>query len=512
MPETPFRTHKFLSSARMSSPLTSIAASPSGGTPIASANTWMLGTFRKWGGLILMVAAVGGLFLINSLLMYDTLVQVDDEMARFDDYAAPSRALRHESMESLLKDDLDSKQWNLPSFRKTRLLQDKTTSTNRQAIRASRGAQVPLSARQEFERSHPPEGTERIRDFVHSLRDHDFENRNKRSDLPYNIYNCPEEPPEGYPFAWNVIDVLNHWNVDDTNLPESPIHQGLCVFDWKTEQAKAHRYREKELPFVLKNHPEVMATAERWMTPKYLERLLGETPQRTEHGKNNHLMFWRTRFSAQGQTLPPDWKPPTDVVQLSYPQWLQKAKDLELVPDQTKEEHHYFRLNARRRVNPWLYEEMPFFDPEKNDPNAFLIVDSWDHRGINCRFGQRGTIAELHFDSTRNFVVLLGGQRRYILAHPDQCSFLELYDRYHPSGRHSRVNWSLPTEASQTDLAKAKVNEVVLQAGDVLYLPTYWFHFIVSLNTNYQCNARSGVTEENYHFMDECGMGRSEDG
>ena len=34
--------------------------------------------------------------------------------------------------------------------------------------------------------------------------------------------------------------------------------------------------------------------------------------------------------------------------------------------------------------------------------------------------------------------------------------------------------------------------QVVLNAGDILYLPAWWFHYIISLETTIQCNTRSG--------------------
>ena len=54
--------------------------------------------------------------------------------------------------------------------------------------------------------------------------------------------------------------------------------------------------------------------------------------------------------------------------------------------------------------------------------------------------------------------------------------------------------------------ANAAVALAVLQPGDALYLPTAWFHYIVSLNMNYQCNAQSGSTTENAHHLRECGF------
>ena len=511
---------------------------------------------KKWGGLIVMLVGVGGLFLVNSVLMYDKLIQVDDEIN--NSYAASSNSGKDKRNHWNSLSSLTARQRHLAvvghskggdsashsaetTARSNRATsgsaQDKSIKTQQDKIQGGsvRGKSnslgnlpspvTPLSTLHSFQQSHPSTDTRRIRDFVHSLRDHDFDQR-QRKDLPYDIFNCPDEPPLGYPMVWKALEVLDHWGVDDTDLPTTPIHQGLCVFDWDTEQTKAETYRAKELPFVLKNHPGVMETAERWMTPDYLPQLFGDEPQRNEHGANNHLMFWRTLSPAQQkqypEMVPEHWEAPTDMVQLSYNEWLKKAQALQDdAKDQTQEEHFYFRLNAYRPTNTYLYNEMPFFDPKrhpafvaKKDPNAFLMVDASDHRGINCRFGQRGTIAEMHFDSTRNFVVLLGGQRRYILAHPDQCNNVDLYDRNHPSGRHSKVNWSNPTDTSSNGmdpdqdppLSKAMINEVVMQAGDVLYLPTYWFHMIISLNVNYQCNSRSGVTNENHHFLKDCGM------
>jgi hypothetical protein len=36
----------------------------------------------------------------------------------------------------------------------------------------------------------------------------------------------------------------------------------------------------------------------------------------------------------------------------------------------------------------------------------------------------------------------------------------------------------------------------VLKAGEVLYIPSHWFHYIVSLQKSAQCNTRSGINEE----------------
>jgi hypothetical protein len=218
----------------------------------------------------------------------------------------------------------------------------------------------------------------------------------------------------------------------------------------------------------------------------------------TEYSSTNQLMY----FKDHGQN-PPGWKPPMHSIQLTYRQWLQKAQQptSQMGHDQP---HWYFRVNAKDETGEhFLFHEMPFFAP--GHPN-FYLVDMDDLRGINCRFGMQGNTAATHFDASRNFIALFGGERRYILSHPINCPNLALYPMKHPSGRHSRLDWSDPNLTDAPEFAMAKGNEIVLQAGDVLYLPTYWFHYIVSLDLNWQCNARSGFTSTYDPVIEDCGF------
>ena len=90
--------------------------------------------------------------------------------------------------------------------------------------------------------------------------------------LYYDIYNCPEAPPVGYPKEWNLVqDVLGSWPADEMEIQHT-LHQGLCVFNYTNtkEYQTALRYRDAELPFVIRGDPAVAQTVERWNTPYYL--------------------------------------------------------------------------------------------------------------------------------------------------------------------------------------------------------------------------------------------------
>ena len=38
--------------------------------------------------------------------------------------------------------------------------------------------------------------------------------------------------------------------------------------------------------------------------------------------------------------------------------------------------------------------------------------------------------------------------------------------------------------------------DTILKAGEVLYIPSHWFHYVTSVQKSAQCNVRSGVENE----------------
>ena len=50
--------------------------------------------------------------------------------------------------------------------------------------------------------------------------------------------------------------------------------------------------------------------------------------------------------------------------------------------------------------------------------------------------------------------------------------------------------------AKKAGMAKAKAVETILRQGEVLYIPSFWFHYIVSLQYSIQCNSRSGSPDD----------------
>jgi hypothetical protein len=148
----------------------------------------------------------------------------------------------------------------------------------------------------------------------------------------------------------------------------------------------------------------------------------------------------------------------------------------------------------------WIAKDLDDLFPHKQN---FFIVDPSGHRGINCRFGMHGIIAEAHYDGSRNMIAMLKGcvcifvavplslplslvcpwpvpvpvpvlvmypsvadtcvyrAKRYVLLPPRECHNVYFYKQRHPSSRHSKLDWSKPVDPEKyPKWAKAQAIEV----------------------------------------------------
>ena len=105
-------------------------------------------------------------------------------------------------------------------------------------------------------------------------------------------------------------------------------------------------------------------------------------------------------------------------------------------------------------------------------------------------------------------IAMVTGAKRYILSPPKECSKLGIVPtRGNAMFRHSMLNFGHINLMHEPDMPQderewleeagdAMSLETVLKAGEVLYIPSHWFHYINSLQKSAQCNVRSGVDIE----------------
>lgn len=316
---------------------------------------------------------------------------------------------------------------------------------------------------------------------------------------------CPEFPESDYPKEYPIMDIISNWNPDDTDIP-SMHYDSICHFDYQTQYDIAERYRDAEKPFVVYNVPAVDELVKKWSDVDYIKsRLQGERFQ-AESSSSNHFMYFKPnsgKFVKAYNGSKVHWEPPTKTVKINFEDWLKIAVSGQAMEVNEQREHIYFRVTspAKSGRNGWLFEETEIFKPKK----SFFMVEPEEQRGIHCRFGMRSIIAENHYDGSRNFVIEVGGLRRWILSHPKNCDSMYILPKGHPSGRHSEIDWSRPNLQQYPKFKNLKASEIIFKPGEVLYVPTSWFHYIVSLNVNWQCNSRSGADDTYSSDLKKCG-------
>lgn len=299
------------------------------------------------------------------------------------------------------------------------------------------------------------------------------------------------EPPiaENLPYK-PLYNVVEDWNPDNPDEPAS-FRETLQHFDYgnPVERAMAERYRNAELPFKLFNVSEFTHVAHLW-TDEYLHRQLATNLRRAhvEKSKDNHFMYWNNRGNNKF-----GYKPPTEIVDMSFDTWLAKAKAADLEKMSNNTPHYYYMSSAppHDHERTFISRDLKLFSTEKNN---FFITNVPANKGIQCRFAMRGVISESHYDSGRNMVAMLKGEKRYILNPPWACKQLSIIaDRKHPSYRHSVIDWSDLGQALSRGFTKVDAIDTVVRTGEVLYIPTYWFHYMMALKYCIQCNSRSGT-------------------
>jgi Cupin-like domain len=352
-------------------------------------------------------------------------------------------------------------------------------------------------------------------------------------------------PPYIYPPLRPLHHLLTSWDPDqdfDANAPKKDsdggrrrgiIHEGLLHLDYTDPRQRelAVSFRNDERPFKLVNVPELLVAGSKWTDEYLMEQFEKAARNRHDpaamvveedgtkvpsvafaaHESPHHHFLYHTpqRWNVTDYGVPPtrinDWTYAT------FAEHVQYAEATELSPHRP---HFYWQAGVHRlerhQVDPTNQSFISKDLPSLSSPHATLFNFHPDQqRGIQCRFGERGVSAATHYDGGRNSVAMIYGAKRYLLFPPSECNLLGIVtDRNSPLYRHTVLNWShykylqdnnasWQEHMSHSERAwleragRAWAIETVLKAGEVLYIPSHWFHSVMSLQRSAQCNVRA---------------------
>ena len=109
-------------------------------------------------------------------------------------------------------------------------------------------------------------------------------------------------------------------------------------------------------------------------------------------------------------------------------------------------------------------------------------------------FGPKGTITPLHHDLTNNFMAQIIGRKRVKLIAP--CELAKVYNH-----RHCFTD----VDARAVDLkrfpamAGVKIHDVVLEPGEILFLPVGWWHHVEALDISVTLAATNFLWDNDFY-------------
>ncbi len=106
----------------------------------------------------------------------------------------------------------------------------------------------------------------------------------------------------------------------------------------------------------------------------------------------------------------------------------------------------------------------------------------------NLWFGPAGTISPLHFDRSHNLLHQHCGRKHIVIVDPSHTHLIKAGSKNSESPHVSSLD--LVTSGFNVDLGRlgAPCLEAILEPGDILFLPAFWWHNVISLDVSISVN------------------------
>ena len=288
------------------------------------------------------------------------------------------------------------------------------------------------------------------------------------------------EPPGGLdPHSWPIAE--------EEGLPEEcwrsahvPIRSiPRCPYGSKA----ARTLMEQRKPVILTQASLIGAAAHKWDMP-FLRANLEGVPCTVYASSTRHFRYWDEERNGAGYAFPTGEH--TRKLTMSFAEFAAKIE----APDA---ERFYLQSTLIEGVGAELMRDYERFDWEGLLSTQRKL--EWGELTTNLLLvGQRGNTTPAHYDEQQNIFAQLVGTKRCLLFSPADYSALYPFPLHHPHDRQSQVDLYAPDLKRFPRFAEARPLEAVLQPGELLYIPQYWWHHIENLT--------DGCVSLNFWFKD----------
>ena len=134
-------------------------------------------------------------------------------------------------------------------------------------------------------------------------------------------------------------------------------------------------------------------------------------------------------------------------------------------------------------AEPTLEASLGVWDAPRGQ--AAAAQTEWPRPAANVWAAHAGVVATAHYDPSHNVVIQLQGRKRWLLWAPEELGRLRLHPATHPSRRQTRLPLVGPTAdtaaVGHADYGATRAMSLELGPGEMLYVPPYWAHAVLSV-------------------------------
>lgn len=136
------------------------------------------------------------------------------------------------------------------------------------------------------------------------------------------------------------------------------------------------------------------------------------------------------------------------------------------------DESYYLQQQPIATIFPDILQdiEAPDYFTQKLVVNTYLWLGGIDN------------ISPLHYDASDNLLAQVSGRKRILLFDPQQTSLLYPFPAHSKIAHLSQINIDQPDLEKFPKFPKTRYLECILEPGEMLFIPSFWWHQVYSLD------------------------------
>ncbi len=131
-----------------------------------------------------------------------------------------------------------------------------------------------------------------------------------------------------------------------------------------------------------------------------------------------------------------------------------------------------------------LFNIFDRFPHLKKDIDLSIFTKYTKKNDVFAWIGPKGTVTGFHYDSLNNLLAQIMGKKLVVLVAPKYRKQMYVSKKFEYGAISSQVDVNNYNQERHPLFKDAEFSSVVLEPGDVLFIPKKWWHYVRSLDTS----------------------------